>query len=653
MSLTNFTSGISLKLRNKAMSPVFSKKMSKQDQNSNSDADTFTIPEEGSSNMSQLRRLGSDPQILSHDTESAAKPNYKSEGEADEDFTRVKSKIKSKYSRAVPLAPPPTKSVAKAVTTEPIKSTVENETANAPPPPPPNKGTNITFQIPLRAEVTIREDPKKDSSLDAYKAAMLSEKTKLRLQQVSVEHQAAIDKRQVEKEKVEREHEKTLRDLKEEDDSLGDESLSPRILRDSDDSISSTSGGSNASSRKESLDSLPSPSITRKYHVPFRTLSGGSSASSDEKSPIFALTQAEIEQREREKRQLDLFLGQFETSDEEKKMSPISESISPARNSPLMNVTAVENLGAKSLDEKLRILLDPNFQEKDGKLVRKNASTSSSNASPNEAKDFGRNYDLLGYTSPTQSKKANFAASIRGLDKPLKTKVIGLSAAKVNAPMYNADMAARIDTFKQKKQELEKKVSSILQDSSKTKDFYQNDCNKTDEQKVACLRQKNQPFKLASATQRVIVSSADISTNRAAPIAFENPARANIESSLQRLDRNVQQVVELLQDSHMDELTGEHSELAALLNNLQRQANSEPESSTGWSKKQHNIRNNENEDSNIMYPSKSKRGEAHLNSGSRHDNTKADLVRVQEWRTGTGPQLSGQSSLKYSKLYPR
>ncbi len=646
MSLTNFTSGISLKIRNKAMSPVFSKKIGKNDPNAVSEQDPFTSNNnDDGSNMPPLRRLGSDPQILSHDIEPVSKPQYRSEGENEEEFTRVKSRIKSKYSRAaVPLGAAQVSNVNrpqdKQSTTEPARKCKEE-----PPRPTPHRGANITFQIPLRAEVTVRDDAKKDA--DAYKTRMLSEKTKLRLQQVTVQHQAAVDQRQIDREKIEREHEKTLRDLRQdEEDSIGDETFSSATLRDSDEI--SLSSDSNSSSRKESLDSLHSPMSSRGYPTTSRNVSTGSSVSSDEKLPVYALTREEIEQREREKKQLDLFLGQFESIDEEQKQSP-RQKMAPV-SIPSRGVTSIENLGAKSLDEKLRILLDPTFQEKDGKLVRRTHSPIDSSFS-----------NKLDYNS--QNKRANFAASIRGLDKPLKTKVIGLSAAKISTPMYSADMAARIDTFKQKKQELEKKVSSILQDSSKTKDIYENDLNKTDEQKVASLRQKTQqtrPFHLPTPTptQRVLVSAGDLSQNpsRVAPVIFENPARENIDSSLKRLDRNVQQVVELLQDSHMDELTGENSELAALLNNLQRQAASDPcVSNTNWAKR-HGAGNIENDDRNAAFQPKSKRGDVMIDSiktgtNSRPDAAKADLVRVQEWRTG--PPLSGQSNFKYSKMYPR
>eukprot|EP00794_Sanderia_malayensis_P003197 gene3197-3670_t len=668
MSLTNFTSGISMKIRNKAMSPVFSKKMGKGEQSFGPDQDA--CPANGNEEVPYLRRMGSDPQILSSDLDPPSKPSYRSEGEMDEDQTRVKSRIKSKYSRALPLGPAtPAPTASGPTTSGPTAGTgpTNQNRAQMKPdtgrsksdetqkPPVANRGAtaNIRFQIPVRAEVTVREDAKqREANLDSYKAAMLSEKTKLRLQQVSNQHQAAIDHRQIEKDKIDRERERTLRDLRQdEDDSIGDDSTSPTVLRDSD-TISSTSD-SNSSSRKESLDSLPSPLPNRKYRVPLRSISAGSSvSSSDEKSPSYALTPEEIEQREQERRQLDLFLGQFESIDEDKKLS------SPTAAKPM---TSVENLGAKSLDEKLRILLDPNYQEKDGKLVRRGNSDSNKVSSAN-----GR---------------ANFAASIRGLNKPLKTKVIGLSAAKVNSPMYYADMAARFDTFKQKKQELEKKVSSILQDSSKTtKDhIYESDLNKTDEQKVASLRQKTQqqvrPFELKNPnmTQRVLVSAGDVpaSPSRVAKYeTYENPLRESIDSSWKRLDRNVQQVVELLQESHMDELTGENSELAALLNNLQRQASTDSKvANSNWPTAKRNLTDGIDSSrssrsatvttttATSAFPSM--RNDLKVTSlntptaphSRHHDNTNPDLVRVQEWRTG--PPITGQSSMKYSKMYPR
>ena len=676
MSLTNFTTGISFKLRNKAMSPVFSKKMGKQEANTSSESDN--IPSGRSNdgnNPPQLRRLASDPQILSRDNESSRKPNYVSEGENDDSRMHVKSKIKSKYSRAVPLSSNGTtvssRTYPKQVKTDTLASSPEDE---SPKPGNNRNGTNFTINIPLRAEVTVRDDSKKDQG-DAYKAALLSEKTRLRLQQVSSEHQAAIEKRQVEREKIEREREKTLRDLRQEEEDIIAEEGFIVASRDSDDTISSTSG-SNSSSRKESLDSLSSPLTQRRYELSARRVTSRGSVSSDDKSPVYALTQAEIDQREREKRQLDVFLGQFETSDDDSKPMPVMETIPPQRLSPSRNVTTVENLGAKSLDEKLRILLDPNFQEKDGKLVRRNHSGSSSNSSLSPTDGKGRNFGL-GYG--LSEKKADFAASYRGIDRPLKTKVIGLSATKLSNPLYSPDMAARFDNFRQKKQELEKKVSTILQDSSKTKSIYDNECNKTDEQKVASLRQRAQippPLRVTtpitnamqrvtsptqrvtSPTQRVIVSASDLSKSpqRAVPnivpeFTFEKTSRIDTESSLQRLDRNFQQVVELLQDSHMSELKGENSELAALLNSLQRQASSGTEITNR--SKRHAPLKSDGDDGSAKIHAKTKRGDINTipMTAGRHDNPRADLVRVQQWRTGQS--LSEQPKVEYGKFYPR
>ncbi|XP_065052991.1 uncharacterized protein LOC135682158 isoform X2 [Rhopilema esculentum] len=641
MSLTNFTSGISLKLRNKAISPVFSKKMGKQDNSLSPDSESVQTDD---STAPHLRRLASDPQILLQDSGSV-KHHCASEGENEDDHIRVKSKIKAKYSRAVPLGPSTegNKTVVKQPKSESRKNSCESEPQQL----RQNNGANITLQIPLRAEVTVRDYDKRDTTSESYKAAMLSEKTRLRLQQVSVEHQVAMEKRQAERERIDKEREKTIRDLKqEEDESIGDDVLSSQV-RDSDDSVSTTSE-SNASSRKESLDSLSSPVSARKYKITSRRIA--ESVSSDEKAPSYKLTQDEIDQREREQRQLDLFLGQFETSDEDAKQSPISESIPIADAGHARSITTVENLGAKSLDEKLRILLDPNFQEKDGKLVRRNLSSSSSNnssTSPIDRFDASRN-NPLGYGAQLHSKKADFAASIRRFDKPLKTKVIGLSAAKLNTPVYTPDMAARFDNFRQKKQELEKKVSSILQDSSKTKSIYDNESNKTDEQKVASLRQKTQMNKsqrLLSPTQRVIVSASDISQYPHRAVT----AHRNIESSLQRLDRNVQQVVELLHDSNMKELQGENSELAALLNNLQRQvtADSDP-GALKANKFPSSIP--EADDRSAPYQSKGKRAEVlslPINA-SKHEPNKGDRVRVQRWRTG-----SEQPKPEYGQFYPR
>lgn len=647
MSLTNFTTGISLKLRNKAMSPVFSKKMGKQEPVLESEQ--MLTNQNDDNNSVHLRRLASDPQILSQDSLTVSKPIYVSEGENEgEDLLRVKSKIKSKYSRAVPLASGGmhNRTSGKQAKQESRKTAdVDKSQVRS------NNGANITVQIPLRAEVTVRDGGKKDQGHDAYTAAMLSEKTRLRLQQVSVEHQAASEKRQIERERIDKERERTIRDLRrEEDDIAGDDCFSA-VARDSDDSASTTSD-SNSSSRKESLDSLSSPIATRKYQVVSRRVPGIDAK--EAKAPVYMLTPAEIEQRELEKRQLDLFLGQFEVSDDESKSSQVIEDVpSPEVMAP-RNLTTVENLGAKSLDEKLRILLDPNFQEKDGKLVRRNVSTSSSNSntSPVDDMDLSRSYS---YASQSTAKKANFAASIRGLDKPLKTKVIGLSAAKLNMPAYNPDMAARFDTFKQKKQELEKKVSTILQETSKTKSIYDNECNKTDEQKVASLRQKSQfsqPQRLTSPTQRVIVSATDIASfpqravsSHAPPGNYEKPSRHHIESSLQRLDRNVQQVVELLQDSHVHELQSENSDLAALLSNLQRQASSENDYLSTRSTK-HQCKKSGADEKISSYQQVPKRSDVStvkpINSG------KGDLVRVQQWRTG-----SDQTKHDLNKFYPR
>ena len=653
MSLTHFTTGISLKLRNKAMSPVFSKKMGKPDQSTSPDSENVQANqnEENNHGSIHLRRLASDPQILSQDVQPQTRPTYNSEGENDDDPIRVKSKIKSKYSRAVPLSSngssPSNRTNNGPGKADSRKNSVDNERQEG----KGNNSANITLQIPLRAEVTIRDGSRKDPGSEAYKSAMLSEKTRLRLQQVSAEHQAASEKRQIEKEKIDKERERTIRDLRqEEDDSIGDETFSA-TARDSDDSVSTTSD-SNSSSRKESLDSLSSPVATRKYQVVTRRIS----SQSDEGAPVYALTPAEIEQREREKKQLDLFLGQFEVSDDDSKSSPATEGLPSPESIPQRNITTVENLGAKSLDEKLRILLDPNFQEKDGKLVRRTLSSSSSNSntSPIDNVDLSRSYR---YASQGNAKKANFAASIRGLDRPLKTKVIGLNAAKLSMPVYSSDMAARFDTFKQKKQELEKKVSSILQETSKTKSIYDNESNKTDEQKVASLRQKSQfsqSQRMTSPTQRVIVSASDISqfpTHRGVPShvpssSFDQPSRHHIESSLQRLDRNVQQVVELLQDSQMNEHQSENSELAALLNNLQRQASSDNDYLSMNRTSRHPLVKSGSDERNANYQSVSKRGDAapvkSVNSG------KGDLVRVQQWRTG-----SDQTKHEYNKFYPR
>ena len=652
MSLTNFTSGISLKIRNKAISPVFSKKMGKQDQLASPESDTMPVGqnEDGVHVNSHLRRLASDPQILSSDVISNSRPVYNSEGENDDDPVRVKSKMKSKYSRAIPLGsngPAPSNEASSRQLKPEARRNSADRGLN-------NNGANITLQIPFRAEVTIRDGSRKDHGNEAYKAAMLSEKTRLRLQQVSVEHQAASEKRQIEKEKIDKERERTMQDLRlEENDSLGDESF-PSNVRDSDDTVSTTSD-SNSSSRKESLDSLSSPIAPRKYQVLSRRIS--ENASREEKSPVYALTPAEIEQREREKKQLDLFLGQFEISDDDNKSSPVGECVPSSEDLPPRSITTIDNLGAKSLDEKLRILLDPNFQEKDGKLVRRNLSSSSSNSttSPIDNVDLSRSYN---YATQTTSKKADFAASIRGLDKPLKTKVIGLSATKLNMPVYTPDMAARFDSFKQKKQELEKKVSNILQDTTKSKSIYDNECNKTDEQKVASLRQKsqfNQGPRVTSPTQRVIVSASDISQfpahrsvpNQLSSSNFDSLARhRDIESSLQRFDRNVQQVVELLQESQMGDPKNENNELAALLNSLQRQAAPDTDyHSTNKSARHPSVKSGSDE-RNVNFQPPSKRGDV---SGVKTIGAgKGDLVRVQQWRTG-----QDQSKQEFNKFYPR
>jgi len=653
MSLTNFTSGISLKLRNKAMSPVFPKRNGKQEQNTSPESENIPCGQndDGGNSTSNLRRLASEPEILSTDMISNSRPVYNSEGENEEDLVRVKSKIKSKYNRAVQLGTAGSAPSNRANPKPPKSESRKNSTERERQPVYNNNGANITLQIPFRAEVTVREGGRKDQSSEAYRAAMLSEKTRLRLQQVSVEHQAASEKRQIEKEKIDKEREKTIRDLRqEEDDSFGDEGF-PSNVRDSDDTVSCTSD-SNSSSRKESLDSLSSPIAPRKYQISSRRTSENSN--SEGKPSVYTLTPAEMEQREREKKQLDLFLGQFEVSDEDVKSS-ISDCVpSPENLAPPRSITTVDNLGAKSLDEKLRILLDPNFQEKDGKLVRRNLSSSSSNSttSPIDSVDFSRSYNYSG-----SSKKADFAASIRGLDKPLKTKVIGLSATKLSMPVYTPDMAARFDNFKQKKQELEKKVSNILQDTTKSKSIYDNECNKTDEQKVASLRQKShfsQPQKAAGPTQRVIVSASDISQfpphrsipHQMPPANYENLSRQNIESSLKRLDRNVQQVVELLQESQMGESSNESHELATLLNNLQRQAMPENDYNSTNISARYPLKKSGPDERNANYQVASKRGD--ISSAKSVIPGKGDLVRVQQWRTG-----QDQTKHEYNKFYPR
>ena len=651
MSLTNFTSGISLKIRNKAISPVFSKKMGKQDQSISPESESLPAghnEESGNGNI-HLRRLASEPQILSTDMPSNSRPVYNSEGENEEDPIRVKSKMKSKYNRAIPLGSNASMPSNRPNSRQQKSESRKNSTDREQQPTLSNNGANITLQIPLRSEVTVRNGGRRDQGNEAYKAAMLSEKTRLRLQQVSVEHQAASEKRQIEREKVDKERERTIRDLKlEEDDIICDDGF-PSGTRDSDDTVSTTSD-SNSSSRKESLDSLSSPIAPRKYQVVSRRISDNSS--NEEKSPVRALTQAEIEQREREKQQLDLFLGQFEVSEDESK-SPLNECEPPSEILPPRNLTTIENLGAKSLDEKLRILLDPNFQEKDGKLVRRNLSSSSSNSttSPIDNVDLSGSYS---YATQGASKKANFAASIRGLDKPLKTKVIGISASKLSTPpVYTPDMAARFDTFKQKKQELEKKVSSILQDT-KTKNIYDNESNKTDEQKVASLRQKShfsQAQRMTSPTQRVIVSASDISefpahhsvSNQVPPANYENLSRHHIESSLKRLDRNVQQVVELLQESQMGDPKNENNELAALLNNLQRQAAPEYDYHSANKPTRHPLSRSGSDERSV-----SKRGDVSAVKSVVAGSGKGDLVRVQQWRTG-----QDQPKHEYNKFYPR
>ena len=619
--------------------------MGKQDQSMSPESENLQAGhnEEGSNGNVHLRRLASEPQILSTDMPPNSRPVYNSEGENEEDPIRVKSKMKSKYNRAIPLGSnaPSTRANSRQQKSESRKNSTDREHQ----PALSTNGANITLQIPLLSEVTVRNSGRRDQGSEAYKAAMLSEKTRLRLQQVSVEHQAASEKRQIEREKIDKERERTIRDLKlEEDDSIVDEGF-PSGTRDSDDTVSTTSD-SNSSSRKESLDSLSSPIAPRKYQVVSRRMSDNSS--NEEKSPARALTQAEIEQREKEKQQLDLFLGQFEVSDDESKSTPLGECVPSSEILPQRNLTTIENLGAKSLDEKLRILLDPNFQEKDGKLVRRNLSSSSSNSttSPIDNVDLSRSYN---YATQGTSKKADFAASIRGLDKPLKTKVIGISASKLSTPpVYTPDMAARFDNFKQKKQELAKKVSSILQDT-KTTNIYDNECNKTDEQKVASLRQKSQftqAQRMTSPTQRVIVSASDISqfpthrnvSNQVPAANYENLSRHHIESSLKRLDRNVQQVVELLQESQMGDPKNENNELAALLNNLQRQAAPEYDY---HSTTRHPLDRSGSEERNVP-----KRGD--VSSVKSVGSGKGDLVRVQQWRTG-----QDQPKHEYNKFYPR
>ena len=647
MSLANFTTNLSLKLRNKAGSPVFSKKGNKQELSSPfSEGEASDTADDPNTTSPKPRRRVSDPQMprTKSDTTDFNR-KFRSEGEDEDEVPVIKPKPKyPKYVRA--LGPMPS-GKSKHSKSDDKKNTTDNE-----------PDTTVTFQLPVNATIEIggKEDAsKKDFNFDAYKAAMLSEKTRMRLQKVTMEHQAATEKLQADKERIEREHERTLQDIRRDEDE--DSLPSPLPPRDSDESMSTASESTN-SSRKQSIDSITIPLAQRGFQV--RQISSGSGSSEDK--PGYALSAAEREQREREQKQLDLFLGQFELDSESAKQSqksPTSDisDLSPSslRDWKQMNMKgpvspSVYSLGAKSLDEKLRILLDPSFQAREGKFIRSPTSPTSE-TSTEVSQDHGVDVGSGAISRFPEDRRTHFAP-IRSIEKPYKTKVIGLNTARI----YNADMIARMDTFNQKKQELEKKVSSILQESSKTKDIYYSDSNKTDEQKVASLRRQQQSQKppnihIPNTTQRVIVSATDLSPRQQAEFTYSTAE--NTDVSHDRLDRNVQHVVELLQDSHVEGATTNTSaDITSLLSTLKRpRIDPNTECRAIDSSSSRVLRRTEDDERNIEFRNRPPNTQSDSQSGSSR--REYDHTQAQGWRPGP-PSLSGiNSDFKYNNLYSR
>lgn len=352
----------------------------------------------------------------------------------------------------------------------------------------------------------------KDFNFDAYKAAMLSEKTRMRLHEVNMAHQNRMDCRS------------------------GDEDMRGMKpwMRDDDEDAMSTTSDTSVSSRKESLDSLsgPSPMIHRRTSNSSRQISGSSVSSSDDRSPT-------MPPRSIAEEGTDFYRHRKESSDSNvvhrrRNHGPFSPH---AKKRELYCIYPGD---AGQIDDQLQAMLSDSSSQASQK------DTLSPTRRPSSNSDWWLSGGPARRVVPTDKETARSIIS-NAIDRDIRRKsgsdsdtssIVGTSYQRwPETVAHPTELSARVDTFKQKKEELDKKVSNILGSKDRNYRYKTNNPN-------------SQPVRIPKSQQQI-----------------------EDETKAEKLDRYLQQVTELLKDSQTTNKLQEDDRrrLSMILQNLQKQ----------------------------------------------------------------------------------